>query len=140
MGTTTILLEEDPQARVAAAAEREGKTTHAFIVDAIARAVERSKSDEEFQRNADERWAELRETGKLVAFDEARVYLEARAQGRRPAPPRHARWPADTRRRAFSDRMRGGRSPRSQRISSAAPTTQIDPSTTYEATKSLPQS
>ena len=87
MGTTTILLEDDLQARVAAAAEREGKTTHAFIVDAIARAVERPESGDELQRNADERWAELRQTGKSVAFDEARVYLQARAQGRRPARP-----------------------------------------------------
>lgn len=87
MDTTTILLEDDLQARVAAAAEREGKTTHAFIVDAIARTVERSESGDEFQRNADERWAELRQTGKSVAFDEARVYLQVRAQGRRPARP-----------------------------------------------------
>lgn len=87
MGTINILLEEDLQARIAAAAEREGKTADAFIVDAIVRTVERSESDGEFQRHAEERWAELQETGKSVAFDEARAYLEARAQGRRPARP-----------------------------------------------------
>lgn len=87
MGTTTIRLPEDLQARVAAAAEHEGQTTHAFIVDAISRGVERSESEDEFQRKAEERLAELRQTGKSVAFDEARAYLEARAQGRRPARP-----------------------------------------------------
>jgi predicted transcriptional regulator len=87
MGTTTIRLEEDLEARIAVAAEREGKTVHAFIVDAIARRVERWESDDEFQRSAEERWAELGETGKSVAFDEARAYLEARAEGRRPARP-----------------------------------------------------
>lgn len=87
MGTTTILLEEDLQARIAAAAEREGKTAHAGIVDAIARRVERSESDDELQRKAEERWAELWQTGRSVAFDEARAYLEARAQGRHPARP-----------------------------------------------------
>lgn len=72
---------------MAAAAQREGKAIHAFIVDAIAQTVERSESDNEFQRQAEERLAELRETGGSVAFDEARAYLEARAQGRRPARP-----------------------------------------------------
>lgn len=87
MGTTTILLEEDLQARIAVAAEREGKSAEAFIVDAIVRTVERSESDGEFQRDAEERWAELRKTGKSVAFEEARTYLEVRAKGRRPARP-----------------------------------------------------
>lgn len=87
MRTTTILLDEHLLARIATAAEREGKTAHAFMVDAIARAVERSESGNEFQRNAEERLAKLQETGKSVGFDEARAYLEARAQGRRPARP-----------------------------------------------------
>lgn len=87
MPTTTIRLGEHLQARIATAAEREGKTADAFMVDAIVRAVERSESGEEFQRAAEERLAELLETGKSVGFDEARAYLEARAQGQRPARP-----------------------------------------------------
>ncbi|MER2554223.1 MAG: CopG family transcriptional regulator [Thauera sp.] len=87
MGTTIIHLEEDFRARVAAAAERVGKTADAFILDAIVRTVELSESESEFQRNAEERWAELRKIGKSVAFAEAREYLEARAVGRRPARP-----------------------------------------------------
>ena len=35
MSTTTIRLEDDLKARVAAAAERAGVTAHAFILDAI---------------------------------------------------------------------------------------------------------
>ncbi|MBL8353072.1 MAG: CopG family transcriptional regulator [Burkholderiaceae bacterium] len=87
MGMTTIHLDEDLEARIAAAAEREGKTADAFIVDAIVHALARSESDDEFQRQAEERWAELRETAKSVGFDQARAYLEARAQGQRPARP-----------------------------------------------------
>lgn len=85
MAATTISPDEDLRARVAAAAEREGQTADAFIVDAIVRTVERSVSDGEFQRNAEERWAELRRTGKSVAFAEARADLDARAHNRRPA-------------------------------------------------------
>jgi predicted transcriptional regulator len=39
MRTTTIRLEDDLKSRVAAAAEREGMTMHAFILEAIARTV-----------------------------------------------------------------------------------------------------
>lgn len=84
---TTIRLEEDLEARIAAAAECEGKTFHVFIVDAIACTVERSESDDEFHRHGEERLAESQATGNSIAFDEARAYLEARAQGRRPARP-----------------------------------------------------
>lgn len=87
MGMTTIRLEEDLQARIAAAADREGRTAHAFMVEAITHAVERSESGDKFMCNAEERLAVLQESGKSVAFDEARAYLEARARGLRPARP-----------------------------------------------------
>lgn len=88
MSTTTIRIEEDLKARVAAAARVSGKTAHAFILDAIAQTVEQVETDAEFHRLADERWAKVLATGKTVPWDEARVYLEARARGgkvRKPA-------------------------------------------------------
>jgi toxin ParE1/3/4 len=48
MSTTTIPLQEDLKARVAAAAERTEKSSHAFILDPIAQTVEQSDLDEEF--------------------------------------------------------------------------------------------
>ncbi|MEY4767223.1 MAG: hypothetical protein RI907_3896 [Pseudomonadota bacterium] len=93
MSTTTIRIEDDLKARVAAAAERAGKTAHAFILDAIEQTVEQAEQDEAFHRLADERWARLLDTGKTVAWSDARAYLEARAKGdkaRKPAarPPK----------------------------------------------------
>ena len=88
MSTTTIRIEEDLKARIAAAAHLAGKTAHAFILDAIAQTVEQVEINEEFHRLADERWAKVQATGKTVRWDEARVYLEARARGdkvRKPA-------------------------------------------------------
>lgn len=88
MTTTTIRLEDDLKARVAAAAERAGKTAHAFILDAIAQTVEQAELDEEFQRVAEERWTKVLDTGNTVPWDNARAYLEARALGgpaRKPA-------------------------------------------------------
>jgi len=89
MTTTTIRLEDDLKARVAAAAEREGKTAHAFILDAIAQTVEQAELDEEFQRVAAERWTKVLDTGKTVPWDDAKAYVRARALGgraRKPAP------------------------------------------------------
>ena len=87
MSTTTIRIEDDLKARVAAAAERAGKSAHAFIVEAIQQTVEQVELDEEFHRVADERWAKLLATGKTLPWDDAKAYLEARAQGDRPRRP-----------------------------------------------------
>lgn len=89
MSTTTIRIEDDLKARVAAAAERAGKTSHAFIVEAIQQTVEQAELDEESHRLADERWAKLLAGGKTVPWNDAKAYLEARANGerlRKPAP------------------------------------------------------
>jgi len=94
MSTTTIRLEEDLKARVAAAAERAGKTAHAFILDAIAQTVEQVEQDDAFHRLADQRWAQLLATGQSVPWDEAKAYLEARARGEQPRKPA-ARQPGD---------------------------------------------
>ena len=87
MSTTTIRLEDDLKARVAAAAERAGKTSHAFILDAIAQTVEQAEQDDDFHRSANARWAQVLETGKTVAWEEAKTYLEARSRGERPRKP-----------------------------------------------------
>ncbi len=85
--TTTIRIDDDLKARVAAAAERAGKSTHAFIVEATARTVEQTERDDVFHGVADARWAEILATGKTVPWDEARSWLRARAGGEHPAKP-----------------------------------------------------
>lgn len=81
MSTTTIRIEDDLKARVAAAAVQAGKTTHAFILDAIAQTVEQVELDNAFHAVADARWANIRATGKTVPWDEAKAYLAVRAAG-----------------------------------------------------------
>lgn len=87
MSTTTIRIDEDLKVRVSAAAERAGKTTHAFIVDAITRTVEQGELDDEFHRIADERWARVLTTGKAIPWNDAREYVEARLRGEHPRKP-----------------------------------------------------
>lgn len=90
MSTTTIRIEEDLKARVAAAAQQMGKSAHAFIVDALAERVEQVELDTAFHAVADERWADIRSTGKTVAWDDAKAYLADRASaaGNEGATPR----------------------------------------------------
>ena len=85
--TTTIRIEETLKARVAAAADRAGKTAHAFMLDAIAQTVEQAELDEAFHHVADERWTKLRTTGKTVSWDAAKDWLEARSRGESPRKP-----------------------------------------------------
>ena len=87
MSTTTIRIEDDLKARLAAAAERSGKTAHAFILDAIAQTVEQAELDDDFHRVADRRWAKILSTGKTVPWEASKAYLEARARGARPRKP-----------------------------------------------------
>lgn len=87
MSTTTIRIEDDLKTRVAAAAEQMGKTAHAFILDALAQTVEQVELDAAFHALADERWANIRATGRTVAWDDAKAYLAARAGGERPRKP-----------------------------------------------------
>jgi predicted transcriptional regulator len=88
MSTTTIRIEDDLKARVAAAAQHAGKTAHAFILDAIAQTVEQVELDNAFNAMADQRWANIQASGKTVPWDDAKAYLAARANGepaRKPA-------------------------------------------------------
>ena len=88
MSTTTIRIEDELKARVAAAAQGVGKTAHAFILDAIAQTVEQVELDDAFNTLADQRWAYIQASGKTVPWDDAKAYLAARASGesaRKPA-------------------------------------------------------
>ncbi len=80
MSTTTIRIEDELKARVAAAAERAGKTAHAFILDAISHTVEQVELDNAFNAIADQRWASIQSTAKTVRWEDAKAYLAARAR------------------------------------------------------------
>ena len=82
MSTTTIRIEDDLKARVAAAAQRAGKTAHAFILDAISQTVEQVELDNAFNTLAEQRWANSQASGKTVPWDAAKAYLAARANGK----------------------------------------------------------
>jgi hypothetical protein len=49
-------------------------------VDALAQKVEQVELDAAFHAVADERWANIRVSGKTVAWDDAKAYLLVRAK------------------------------------------------------------
>ncbi len=87
MSTTTIRLDEVLKARIAAAAERAGKTPHAFMIEAITEHVEHDEVDAEFHRLAEERWEEVKRTGMTVPWEDVKAWLEATARGEDPDFP-----------------------------------------------------
>jgi predicted DNA-binding protein len=59
MSTTTIRLPEDLKARIAAAAKRAGKTSHSFILEAIAEKADEAERRSDFHESAKRRYAAI---------------------------------------------------------------------------------
>lgn len=88
MPTTTIRLPGDLKARVAAAAERAGTTSHSFILDAIAEKADQEERRGDFNDIAETRYAQIIASGKTIPWSEMRSYLKDRLAGKtvkRPA-------------------------------------------------------
>jgi predicted transcriptional regulator len=87
MATTTIRIPDDLKARVAAAAKREGKSAHSFILEAIAEKAEQEERRSDFDAVAERRFAEIVASGKTVPWGEMRAYLEDRLAGKTTRRP-----------------------------------------------------
>jgi predicted DNA-binding protein len=94
MATTTIRIPNDLKARIAAAAERAGKTSHSFILEAIAEKAEQDERRSDFDDVAERRLSDIVASGKTIPWGEMRTYLEDRFAGkaaRRPVAKKLAR-------------------------------------------------
>ena len=87
MSTTTIRLPENLKARVAAAAERAGTTSHSFILDAIAEKADQEERRGDFNDVAEKRYAHIIASGKTIPWNEMRSYLEGRLAGKAAKRP-----------------------------------------------------
>lgn len=87
MSTTTIRLPEDLKVRVAAAAKREGTSTHGFILEAIAEKTAQVGQRADFDAVAEERYARIASSGQTVPWQEMRGYLEERLAGKKVKRP-----------------------------------------------------
>lgn len=87
MSTTTIRLPDELKARIAIAAERAGKTTHSFILEAIAEKAELEELRADFDAEADARFAKIVSSGETIPWSEMRQYLADRLAGKNVPSP-----------------------------------------------------
>ncbi len=95
MSTTTIRLPEELKARVAAAAEHAGTTSHNFILQAIAEKTEQEEQCRTFNDIADQRYANIIASEKAIPWHEMRTYLEGSMAGETVKLPSPANWVAE---------------------------------------------
>lgn len=87
--TTTLKLPETLKSRIARIAEAEGKTPHAFMVEALQAQTELAERRREFVESALLARQEVAEYGLVYDADEVFSYLQDRLedqQAKRPSP------------------------------------------------------
>jgi predicted transcriptional regulator len=87
MSTTTIRLPPELKARVAAAAERAGTTSHNFILEAIAEKAAQDESRADFLDTGERRYAAIVASGRTIPWSEMRRYLKGRLAGKKARRP-----------------------------------------------------
>jgi plasmid stabilization system protein ParE/predicted DNA-binding protein len=99
MATTSIRLSDELKQRIAHAAERAGKTPHAFMLEAISEHVAAEELRADFQEIAEQRYARILDCGENIPWPVMRDYLRRRLAGETVAPPKVAQSDADRARR-----------------------------------------
>lgn len=92
MSTTSLKLPEELKQRAVSAAQRQGVSPHAFMLNAIAQAATAAECRASFLADAQAAREHLLQTGKGYAADEVHAYLQARIAGKKPAKPKAKVW------------------------------------------------
>ena len=89
--STTLKLPDDLRSRLAAHAEAEGKTPHAYMVEALKEKADRADRRREYLEAGDAALEEYRRTGVAYALEDVEKYILGLAVGKKPSRPRPAR-------------------------------------------------
>jgi antitoxin component of RelBE/YafQ-DinJ toxin-antitoxin module len=92
MAATSLKLPDDLKARAAAAAERLGITTHAFMVDAIRLAAKAADERARFVAEAQAARRQMLKTGQGFDVDQVHAYLRRRVAGKAGPKPKASPW------------------------------------------------
>lgn len=91
---TTLKIPEDLKARLTALAEADGKSPHAYMIEALERQAERAERQRAYLAAGDAAWSEYQRTGIAYAMEDVERYIVALAEGRdavKPKPVRRAK-------------------------------------------------
>ena len=91
--STTLKLPEDLKARIAALAESEGKTPHAYMVEALQEKAARAERRREYLAAGTAALREYDRTGIAYAMEDVEQYIRGVAAGKRPARPKPIKVP-----------------------------------------------
>lgn len=88
MSTTTVRLPEDLKLRLDKLAATDGKSTHAFMVEALADTADRIERQQAFEAEVERRWQRFQRSGEYHTTDDLRAYAMALARGEEIDPPK----------------------------------------------------
>ena len=87
---TTLKVPDELRARLAEQAEAEGKTPHAYMLDALREKVDRAERRREFLAAGAASMREYERTGIAYAMEDVERYILGIAAGKKPRRPKPA--------------------------------------------------
>ena len=88
---TTLKLPDDLRGRLAAQAQAEGKTPHAYMVDALKEKADRVDRRQEYLDSGAAALRDYERTGIAYAMEDVEQYILGLAAGRKPRRPQPAK-------------------------------------------------
>jgi predicted transcriptional regulator len=85
---TTLKLPGDLKARLSALADAEGKTPHAYMVEALQQVAERAERRREYLEEGERRWRDYQRNGIAYAMEDVEPYILGIAAGKKPPRPK----------------------------------------------------
>lgn len=85
---TTLKVPDDLRARLAAQAEAEGKTPHAYMLEALREKADRADRRRAYLEAGDAALREYERTGVAYAMEDVERYILGIAAGKKPRRPR----------------------------------------------------
>lgn len=92
MATTSLKLPDEVKAKAAEAAQHQGVTTHAFMVEAIRQAAAAAEDRARFVAEAHAARKAMLKSGQGLDADEVHAYLRARIEGKSVSEPKAKSW------------------------------------------------
>jgi predicted transcriptional regulator len=86
--TTTLKLTEELKARIATLAEAEGKTPHAYMVEALQEKADRAERRRDYLAAGTAALREYERTGIAYAMEDVERYILGIAAGKKPPRPK----------------------------------------------------